>query len=109
MNVVVLDPKNFSKHRLHDTHTVFLCRCFEQVKGLPFNRYSWLTTHNAFARVGVMSGTGSMLLTPTSQEDSITDQLNVRYLCALLAGKRLTLRYLASNFLCKDMQRLSLP
>ncbi|KAB1208522.1 hypothetical protein CJ030_MR7G028543 [Morella rubra] len=46
------------------------------VKGLPFNRYSWLTTHNAFARVGVMSGTGSMLLTPTSQEDSITDQLN---------------------------------
>ncbi|KAF2321127.1 hypothetical protein GH714_034205 [Hevea brasiliensis] len=47
-----------------------------KVKGLPFNRYSWLTTHNSFARLGVRSATGSILLTPMNQQDSITDQLN---------------------------------
>ncbi|KAK7836671.1 pi-plc x domain-containing protein [Quercus suber] len=46
-----------------------------KVKGLPFNRYSWLTTHNAYARIGVKSGTGSIILAPTNQEDSITSQL----------------------------------
>ncbi|KAL1567819.1 PI-PLC X domain-containing protein-like protein [Salvia divinorum] len=45
------------------------------VKGLPFNNYTWLTTHNSFARTGSNSGTGSSLLAPTNQEDSITDQL----------------------------------
>uniref|UniRef100_A0A2N9HSB1 Wall-associated receptor kinase galacturonan-binding domain-containing protein n=1 Tax=Fagus sylvatica TaxID=28930 RepID=A0A2N9HSB1_FAGSY len=48
-----------------------------EVKGLPFNRYSWLTTHNAYARIGVKSGTGSVILAPTNQEDSITSQLQV--------------------------------
>ncbi|KAF6143984.1 hypothetical protein GIB67_017592 [Kingdonia uniflora] len=47
-----------------------------QVKGLPFNRYSWLTTHNAFARLGEKSATGSVILSPTNQQDSITGQLN---------------------------------
>ncbi|XP_062176550.1 PI-PLC X domain-containing protein At5g67130-like isoform X2 [Alnus glutinosa] len=47
-----------------------------EVKGLPFNRYSWLTTHNAYARRGVKSGTGFVILAPTNQEDSITRQLN---------------------------------
>ncbi|KAL5714136.1 hypothetical protein ACHQM5_016138 [Ranunculus cassubicifolius] len=47
-----------------------------QVKGLPFNRYSWLTTHNSFARMGVRSDTGSIILAPTNQQDSITGQLN---------------------------------
>lgn len=47
-----------------------------KVKGLPFNNYSWLTTHNSFARTGSTSGTGSVLLAFTNQEDSITDQLN---------------------------------
>ncbi|KAJ0076576.1 hypothetical protein Patl1_35535 [Pistacia atlantica] len=47
-----------------------------QVKGLPFNRYSWLTTHNSFARLGVKSATGSVILAPTNQQDSITSQLN---------------------------------
>ncbi|KAM3695047.1 hypothetical protein ACJW31_07G101300 [Castanea mollissima] len=46
-----------------------------KVKGSPFNRYSWLTTHNAYARIGVKSGTGSIILAPTNQEDSITSQL----------------------------------
>ncbi|KAL2528544.1 PLC-like phosphodiesterases superfamily protein [Forsythia ovata] len=46
-----------------------------KVNGLPFNKYSWLTTHNSFARTASMSGTGSTLLAPTNQEDSVTDQL----------------------------------
>lgn len=47
-----------------------------KVKGLPFNRYSWLTTHNSFARLGEKSDTGSVILAPTNQQDSIADQLN---------------------------------
>ncbi|XVE66818.1 hypothetical protein DITRI_Ditri08aG0110100 [Diplodiscus trichospermus] len=47
-----------------------------KVKGLPFNRYSWLTTHNSFARLGERSATGSLVLAPTNQQDSITSQLN---------------------------------
>lgn len=51
---------------------------FVQVKGLPFNRYSWLTTHNSFARTGEKSDTGaSILVAPTNQEDTVTSQLNV--------------------------------
>ncbi|KAL1202852.1 PI-PLC X domain-containing protein [Cardamine amara subsp. amara] len=46
-----------------------------KVKGLPFNKYSWLTTHNSFARIGAKSGTGSMILAPSNQQDSITSQL----------------------------------
>lgn len=46
------------------------------VKGLPFNRYSWLTTHNAYARLGEKSATGAVILSPTNQQDSITSQLN---------------------------------
>ncbi|GAA0141823.1 hypothetical protein LIER_02876 [Lithospermum erythrorhizon] len=49
---------------------------FHKVKGLAFNRYSWLTTHNSFARIGTKSGTGSPLLTVMNQQDSVTDQLN---------------------------------
>ncbi|KAL6348069.1 hypothetical protein AAG906_037798 [Vitis piasezkii] len=47
-----------------------------KVKGLPFNRYSWLTTHNAFAKLGAKSASGWPILTPTNQQDSITSQLN---------------------------------
>ncbi|XP_022949740.1 PI-PLC X domain-containing protein At5g67130-like [Cucurbita moschata] len=48
-----------------------------KVKGLPFNRYSWLTTHNSFARSGEKPGTGSsILVAPTNQEDTVTSQLN---------------------------------
>lgn len=50
---------------------------FEQVKGLPFNRYSWLTTHNSFALLGQKSKTHSVILAPTNQQDTITSQLNV--------------------------------
>ncbi|CAK8577481.1 unnamed protein product [Lathyrus sativus] len=47
-----------------------------KVKGLPFNRYSWLTTHNSFALLGQKSATGSVILAPTNQQDTITSQLN---------------------------------
>ncbi|CAI0556900.1 unnamed protein product [Linum tenue] len=47
-----------------------------KVKGLPFNRYTWLTTHNSFAMMGEKSATGSIILAPTNQQDSITSQLN---------------------------------
>ncbi|KAL6551730.1 hypothetical protein OROGR_007884 [Orobanche gracilis] len=46
-----------------------------KVKDLPFNKYSWLTTHNSFARTGSTSATGSDLFAPTNQEDSVSDQL----------------------------------
>ncbi|KAK8967243.1 PI-PLC X domain-containing protein [Platanthera guangdongensis] len=43
--------------------------------GLPFNRYSWLTTHNSFALLGQKSRTGTPILTLTNQQDSIAEQL----------------------------------
>ncbi|KAK9942066.1 hypothetical protein M0R45_007755 [Rubus argutus] len=47
-----------------------------KVKTLPFNKYSWLTTHNSFAKLGDKSATGALILAPTNQQDSITEQLN---------------------------------
>ncbi|XP_010526724.1 PREDICTED: PI-PLC X domain-containing protein At5g67130 isoform X3 [Tarenaya hassleriana] len=46
-----------------------------KVKGLPFNKYSFLTTHNSYALSGAKSATGSILISPTNQEDSVSDQL----------------------------------
>lgn len=43
---------------------------------LPFNKYAFLTTHNAFAINGYPSHTGIPRITVTNQEDSITEQLN---------------------------------
>ncbi|RLM84603.1 uncharacterized protein C2845_PM04G11310 [Panicum miliaceum] len=42
---------------------------------LPFNRYSWLATHNSFAIVGTRSPLGSAIISPPNQEDSVTSQL----------------------------------
>ncbi|KAJ4963914.1 hypothetical protein NE237_023853 [Protea cynaroides] len=47
-----------------------------KVNGLPFNRYSWLTTHNSFALLGAKSATGAVILSPENQQDSVTSQLN---------------------------------
>ncbi|CAN1813473.1 PI-PLC X domain-containing protein At5g67130 [Linum perenne] len=47
-----------------------------KVKDLPFNKYSWLTTHNSFAMMGANSVLGSILLSPRNQEDTVTNQLN---------------------------------
>uniref|UniRef100_A0A8R7TS08 PI-PLC X domain-containing protein n=1 Tax=Triticum urartu TaxID=4572 RepID=A0A8R7TS08_TRIUA len=45
------------------------------VKGLPFNRYSWLVTHNSFSIVGEPSRTGVERVTFYNQEDTVTNQL----------------------------------
>ncbi|KAL4582267.1 hypothetical protein LXL04_006811 [Taraxacum kok-saghyz] len=46
-----------------------------KVNGLPFNRYTWLTTHNSFAVSGTKSPSGGPVLGPANQEDSVTSQL----------------------------------
>lgn len=43
---------------------------------LPFNRYSWLTTHNSFSILSPKSATGDINVAPRNQQDSITSQLN---------------------------------
>uniref|UniRef100_A0A7N0VDF2 Uncharacterized protein n=2 Tax=Kalanchoe fedtschenkoi TaxID=63787 RepID=A0A7N0VDF2_KALFE len=43
---------------------------------LPFNRYAYLTTHNAFAIEEEPSHTGVPRVTLTNQEDNITQQLH---------------------------------
>lgn len=50
-----------------------------QVNGLPFNHYSWLTTHNSYALAGARSATGSIILAPMNQEDTVAQQLKVRF------------------------------
>lgn len=47
-----------------------------KVKDLPFNQYTWLTTHNSYAQAGVRSATGSLILAPMNQNDTVTSQLN---------------------------------
>ncbi|XP_071706956.1 PI-PLC X domain-containing protein At5g67130-like [Rutidosis leptorrhynchoides] len=46
-----------------------------KVNGLPFNRYSWLTTHNSFALSGSKSPSGTPVLGPANQEDDVATQL----------------------------------
>ncbi|KAL9340888.1 hypothetical protein Peur_067107 [Populus x canadensis] len=46
-----------------------------KVKGLAFNKYSWLTTHNSYALMDAQSDTGSPLFSPRNQEDTVTRQL----------------------------------
>nr|CAB3479630.1 unnamed protein product [Digitaria exilis] len=43
--------------------------------GLPFNNYTWLTTHNSYALAGAVSATGAAIISPTNQEDTVTAQL----------------------------------
>ena len=61
--------------------------------GLPFNNYSWLTTHNSFALAGAVSAaTGQAVITQTNQEDTVTAQLKVTnrfFLLLLLLPVRL--------------------
>jgi hypothetical protein len=48
-----------------------------QVSGLPFNKYSWIVTHNAFSIVDSPPLPGVQRLTFYNQEDSVTNQLRV--------------------------------
>ncbi|CAJ2635386.1 unnamed protein product [Trifolium pratense] len=45
------------------------------VSGLPFNKYSWIVTHNAFSIVDSPPLPGVQRLTFYNQEDSVTNQL----------------------------------
>ncbi|KAK7263137.1 hypothetical protein RJT34_30722 [Clitoria ternatea] len=73
-----------------------------KVKGLAYNRYSWLTSHNSYAKSGVKSETGSSIIASTNQEDTVAQQLqngvrglmldmydfeNDIWLCHSIAGK----------------------
>ncbi|PKU68255.1 PI-PLC X domain-containing protein At5g67130 isoform X2 [Dendrobium catenatum] len=44
-------------------------------KGLPFNKYTWLVTHNSFSIVNSPSFTGVQRVTFYNQEDTVTNQL----------------------------------
>ncbi|MFS7947535.1 putative PLC-like phosphodiesterase, TIM beta/alpha-barrel domain superfamily [Helianthus anomalus] len=45
------------------------------INGLPFNKYTWLVTHNAFSVVDAPLLTGPQRITFYNQEDSVTNQL----------------------------------
>ncbi|XP_058767307.1 uncharacterized protein LOC131640983 [Vicia villosa] len=47
-----------------------------KVMELPFNQYSWLTTHNSFASRVANLSINSQISSVTNQEDSIIDQLH---------------------------------
>ncbi|CAM0901485.1 unnamed protein product [Alopecurus aequalis] len=88
--------------------------------GLPFNNYSWLTTHNSFAVTGTPSATGAPIVSPPNQEDSVTDQLkngvrglmldtydfkNDLWLCHSFAGKCYDFTaYVAASKVLKEIQ-----
>ncbi|KAL8143244.1 hypothetical protein V2J09_016276 [Rumex salicifolius] len=45
------------------------------IGGLPFNKYSWLVTHNAFSNVNAPPLPGVQRITFYNQEDTVTNQL----------------------------------
>ncbi|OVA15852.1 Phospholipase C [Macleaya cordata] len=45
------------------------------IKGLPFNKYSWLVTHNSFSIVNAPLLLGVQRVTFYNQEDTVTNQL----------------------------------
>jgi hypothetical protein len=50
---------------------------FLQINGLPFNKYTWLVTHNSFSIVDAPPLPGVQRLTFYNQEDTVTNQLRV--------------------------------
>ncbi|KAG0564248.1 hypothetical protein M758_8G091700 [Ceratodon purpureus] len=49
---------------------------FAQTYSLPYNKYAWITTHNAYAIEGETSVLGAAIISPKNQEDTVTNQLN---------------------------------
>jgi hypothetical protein len=45
------------------------------INGLPFNKYTWIVTHNAFSVADAPLLTGSQRITFYNQEDTVTNQL----------------------------------
>lgn len=56
-----------------------------QVNGLPFNKYTWIVTHNSFSIVDAPPLPGVQRITFYNQEDSVTNQLRVCQMESLLA------------------------
>ena len=54
-----------------------------QISGLPFNKYTWLVTHNAFSNVNAPQLPGVQRITFYNQEDTVTNQLRVRKISPL--------------------------
>jgi hypothetical protein len=52
---------------------------FAQNTSLPYNKYAYLTTHNSFAIKKRSIPDATPLVTFTNQEDTISQQLHVRY------------------------------
>nr|GLL39143.1 PI-PLC X domain-containing protein At5g67130 [Ipomoea trifida]GLL39145.1 PI-PLC X domain-containing protein At5g67130 [Ipomoea trifida] len=78
-----------------------------QNNSLPFNKYAFLTTHNAFSITGWSSRTGVPNVAPKNQEDSITQQLNVEWSSRINAGRvRFPRRCVVVPFLWRQMLRL---
>ncbi|KAH9617209.1 hypothetical protein KSS87_015694 [Heliosperma pusillum] len=50
-----------------------------QISGLPFNKYTWLVTHNAFSNVNAPPLPGVQRITFYNQEDTVTNQLRVTF------------------------------
>ena len=48
-----------------------------QVNGLPFNKYTWIVTHNSFSIVDAPPLPGVQRMTFYNQEDTVTNQLRV--------------------------------
>jgi len=73
---LVIFPFFLCNHFVVDLYSTGV-RFLLQVKGLPFNRYSWLVTHNSFSILGEPSCTGVERVTFYNQEHSVTNQLRV--------------------------------
>lgn len=73
---------------------------------LPFNKYAWITTHNAYAIQGETSLLGSTIISSKNQEDSITSQLNVK-LCTLFLNVSMLFGF--ANEYVKISGRFHLP
>ena len=56
-----------------------------QVSELPFNKYTWIVTHNSFSIVDAPPLPGVQRITFYNQEDSVTNQLRVCQVESLLA------------------------
>ncbi|MFS7938157.1 putative PLC-like phosphodiesterase, TIM beta/alpha-barrel domain superfamily [Helianthus anomalus] len=66
------------------------------IYGLPFNKYTWLVTHNAFSTLDARLLTGPQRITFNNQEDSVTNHIRV-YLCPTINTSREVEAVLSSN------------
>lgn len=58
-----------------------------KVNGLPFNKYSWIMTHNSFSIMDAPFLNGIQRLTFYNQEDTVTNQLRVSFFALLFLNK----------------------